>query len=98
MNGIVSHSQSSQNSKFAISLQYPKKEVRNEVEFLDADKNESFPQVDFNTLDIKVFYKVIVSLLMDMVKHFHSTQVTSLQYLDSISKKKLGMSSFFACR
>ena len=31
--GIVKHSQSSQNSKFTTSLQYLKKEVRDEVDF-----------------------------------------------------------------
>ena len=52
--GMVKHSQSSQNSKFAMSLQYLKKEVRDEVDFLHADKHQSFLQVDFNTLGIKV--------------------------------------------
>ena len=37
--GIVRHCQSSQNSKFAMSLQYLKKEVRDEDDFLDADKH-----------------------------------------------------------
>ena len=60
--GIVKHSQSSQNSKFAMSLQYLKREVWNEVDFLHADKHQSFLQVDFKTLDIKVSYKVILSL------------------------------------
>ena len=47
--GMVKHSQSSQNSKFAMSLQYLKKEVRDEVNFLHVDKHQSFQQVDFNT-------------------------------------------------
>ena len=64
---MVKYSQSSQNSKFAMSLQYLKKEVRDEVDFLHADKHQSFLQVDFNTLDIKDFYKVILSLLMGMI-------------------------------
>ena len=64
---MVKYSQSSQNSKFAMSLQYLKKEVRDEVDFLHADKHQSFLQVDFNTLSIKVFYKVILSLLMGMI-------------------------------
>ena len=51
--------QSSQNSKFAVSSQYLKKEVRDEVDFLHADEDHSFLKVGFNTLDIKVFYKVI---------------------------------------
>ena len=76
--GMVKHSQSSQNSKFAISLQYLKKEVIDEVDFLHADKHHSFLQVDFNTLVIKVSYNVILSLLMGLIKHSQSIQVTSL--------------------
>ena len=34
------------NSNFAISLHYFKKEVRDEVDFLHADKQQSFLQVD----------------------------------------------------
>ena len=62
-----------------------KKEVRDEVDFLHADKHQSFLQVDFNTLGIKVSYKGILSLLIGMIKHSQSTQsnkfVISLQYL-----------------
>ena len=84
---IVQHSQSSQNSSFAISLQYLKKKVRDEVDFLHADKHQSFLQVDFNTSRIKVSYKVILlfPLLMGMIKHSQCTQSNkfsiSLQYL-----------------
>ena len=45
--------QVTQNSKFAMSLQYLKKEVRDEVHFLHADKHQSFLEVNVNTLDIK---------------------------------------------
>ena len=54
--GIIKHSQSFQNGKFAMSLQYLKKEV--EVDLLLVDKHQSFLNVYFNTLGIKVFYKV----------------------------------------
>ena len=64
---MVKYSQRSQNSKFAVYLQYLKKEVRDEVDFLHADKHQSFLQVDFNSLGIKVFYKVILSLLSCMI-------------------------------
>ena len=64
---IIKYSQSSQNSKLAMSLQSHKNEVRDEVDFLHADKHQSFLQVHFNTLDIKDFYKVILSLLMGMI-------------------------------
>ena len=40
-----------QNSKFAMSLPYLKREVRDEVDFLLTDK--SFPKVNFNTLASK---------------------------------------------
>ena len=66
---MIKHSQSSQNIKFAISSQYLKKEVREEVDFLHVDKHQRSLQVDFNTLDIKVSYKVILSLLIGMIKH-----------------------------
>ena len=83
--GMVKHCQSSQKGKFVMSLQYLKKEVRDEVDFLHADKHQSFLQLDFNTLGIKVFYKVVLSLLMGMIKHSQSTQnskfAISLQYL-----------------
>ena len=36
-------------------LQYLKKEVRDEVDFLHSDKHQSFLQVDFNALGIKSF-------------------------------------------
>ena len=50
--GMVKNSQSSQNSKFAMSLQYLKKEVKAEVDFLHAEfpslfqhfDHQSFPQ------------------------------------------------------
>ena len=40
--GMVKHPQNSKNSKFAMSLQYFKKEVRDKVDFLQADKHQSF--------------------------------------------------------
>ena len=42
-------------------------------------------KVDFNTLNIKVFYKVMLSLLMGMIKHSQITPCNKfaifLQYL-----------------
>ena len=89
-------SQSSQNSKFKISLQYLKKEVRDENYFLHADKHQSFLQVDFNTLGIRVFYKVILSL-MGMIKYSQSAQINKVAISLNISKNLLWWSSFFAC-
>ena len=39
---VARHAQITQNNKFAISLQYLKKEMNDEVDFLDANKHESF--------------------------------------------------------
>ena len=47
--GMTKHFQSSQNSKFAMSLQYLKKEVKDEIDFLHAEKHRSFLKVCFNT-------------------------------------------------
>ena len=62
-----------------------KKEVRDKVDFLHADKHQSFLQVDSNTLGINVLQKVILSLLMGIIQHSQSTQsnkfAISLQYL-----------------
>ena len=75
-----------------MSLLYLKKEVRDEVNFLHVSKHQNFLQVDFNNLSIKVFYKVILSFLMDMIKYSQSTQSNKLaivlQYLtNEISHK-----------
>ena len=51
--GIVKHSQSFQNSKVTMSLQYIKKEVREFIFSLQMN----ILQVDFNTLGIKDAYK-----------------------------------------
>ena len=97
--GMVKYPQSFQSSKFAMSLQYLKKEVRDEVDSLHADKHQSFLQVDFNTLEVKVVYKVILSLLMDMIKHFQGTRcnkfVISFAIYMSKKKKKLGIEFIF---
>ena len=39
------------NNKFAISLQYLKKEVSDEVDFLHADEHKSFLQIDTMIFD-----------------------------------------------
>ena len=66
------HAQITQNNKFAISLQYLKKEVSNEVDFLHAVKHKSLLQIDR-------------MIFVGMVKHSQSSQnskfALSLQYL-----------------
>ena len=65
---MARHAQITQNNKFAISLQYLKKELSDEVDFLHADKHESLLQID-------------IMILMGVVKHSQSFQIESLQYL-----------------
>ena len=66
------HFQITQNNKFAISLQYVKKEVSDKVDFLLADKHGSFLQID-------------TMILMGMIKHSRSSQnsksAISIEYL-----------------
>ena len=57
-----------------MSLQYLKKKLDMKLIFWHANKHQSFLQVDFNTLGIKVSYQVILPLLMRMIKYSQSTQ------------------------
>ena len=58
---VARHAQITQNKKFAISLQYLKKEVNDKVDLLHAGKHENLIQID-------------TMILMEMVKHFQSSQ------------------------
>ena len=77
---VPRQAQSTQNNEFSISLQYFKKEVSNEVDFLHADKHESFQQID-------------AMILMGMIKHSQSSQnskfAISSQYLKNNLEMKL---------
>ena len=70
--GMIKNSQSTQSSKFAISLPYLKNEVRDGVHFLNPDKHQNF-------------YKLALLLLMELARHVQSTQnrklVIFLQYI-----------------
>ena len=58
---VARDAQITHNNKFAISLQYLKKEVSDEVDFLHAVKHESLLQID-------------AMILMGMLKHSASSQ------------------------
>ena len=58
---LARHAHFTQNNKFAISLQYFKKELSDKFDFLHADKHESLLQID------SIF-------LIEMVKHSQSFQ------------------------
>ena len=98
---VARHGQITQNSKFAISLQYLKVMklifcMQISMKDCYAGKHQSFLQVDFNTWGIKVSCKVILSLLMAWSSILNVFKVTSLQCLYNISKKKkLGMEFIF---
>ena len=46
------HTHSTQNNKFAISLQYLKENVKDEVDFLPGDKHQGLLQIDTVVLDV----------------------------------------------
>ena len=48
---IAKHAYSTQNNKYAVSLQYLKKEWSYEVDVLHADKHRSFLQIDTSIFD-----------------------------------------------
>ena len=50
---IARHVQSTQNDKFAISLQYLKENVKDEVDFVCADKHQRFLQIDIIILGVR---------------------------------------------
>ena len=70
--GTVNYSQITQSNKFAISLQYLKKEVRNGGHFWQADKRQRF-------------YKLVLTFLMEVARQVQNIQnrklVIFLQYI-----------------
>ena len=58
---VARHALITQKNKFAVSLQYLKKELSDEVDFLHADKHESLLQIDS-------------MISMGMVKHYQSSR------------------------
>ena len=49
---VTRHAESTQSNKFVISLQCLNENIKDEVEFLAADKHESFLEVDSITLSV----------------------------------------------
>ena len=80
---MVRHAQITQNNNFAISFQYLKKELSDEVDFLHADKHESLLQIDS-------------MILMEMVKHSQSSQNSKFAMsLHNLKKNLLRMEVIF---
>ena len=72
---MVKHSQSFQNSKFAMLLQYLKREARYRVDFLHVDKYQRFLQIDAIIFRVCVCAcGVCVCLCVCVVSHSQITQ------------------------
>ena len=54
---MTRHAQITENNNFTISLQYLKKEVSDEVDFLQAEKHESMLQIDADSQAFPKFQK-----------------------------------------
>ena len=79
---MVTHFRSYQNSMFTTFLQYFKNKLwRDEVDFLHADKDKNFLQIDFNTLVIKGFHQVILLLLLLLMGNDQAFSKYSLSIL-----------------
>ena len=74
--GMIQYSQNTRRNKFAISLQYLKKEVRNRVHFLHADKHQSF-------------YKFTLSFSAEVARHIQSIQNRKLVMFLQYREKKV---------
>ena len=71
---------------FVISLQYLKREVNDDVDFLHAGKHENLRQIE-------------AMILMDMVKHFQSSQYNRFtMYVQYLKKEDSDDAAFFACK
>ena len=75
--GIIKRSQSTQGNMFAISLQYLKKEFRNGLHFLHADKRQSF-------------HNFALLFMMEVARHVQNKENRKLvMFLQTIKKKLL---------
>ena len=81
---MIKHSQITQSNKFAISLQYHKKEVWNGVHFWHADKSQSF-------------YKLVLYFLAEVTRHVQNTQNRKLVIFLQYIKKKCCNCFVFSC-
>ena len=75
--GMIKHSQNTQSDKFAISLQYFEKQVRDEFHFLHAHKHQSL-------------YKLPLSFLMEVARLVQTTPNRKLViFLQYFQKKNI---------
>ena len=81
--GMTKHSENNQSDKFAISLQHLKKEVRDGVYILHADKHQSF-------------YKSLLFFSAEVARHIQSIQIRKLVMFLQYLKKKLSQLFLFS--
>ena len=86
--GTFKHFHSFQNSKCAMSLQYLREEVKDEVGFLHADKHQGFLKVYFNTLGMKVSYKVDIIIINRYDQAFSNYSKYQICNIFTISQKR----------
>ena len=88
---MTRHAQITQNNKFSDSLDYLKKEVSDKVDFIHANKDENYLQID-------------TMIFERMVKHSQSFQnskfAMSLQYLEKEVRDEVDaeVDEVFACK
>ena len=78
--GMVKHCQNSQNSRFAMSLQYLSKEVRDEVDNFGGKQTSTFPTSWFQHFGYQRFpqgvrhnHENVKDIVTGMIKHSQST-------------------------
>ena len=82
--GTIKHSQSTQSNKFATSLQYLKKEVKDGVHFLHADKHQNF-------------FRLALLFLMEVARHVQTCQNMNLVIFLQYNKKSVATHFVFYC-
>ena len=73
---MARHTQNTQNNKFAISLQYVKKDVSDEDDSLHADNHEGLLQID-------------TMILMEIVRHSQNSQNSKFSIFWQYLKKEV---------
>ena len=92
---VAKHTQITQNNKFVISLQYCKKEVSDEVDFLHTDKHKNFLKIDtmifdgdgqafpkFPKLEFAMSLQDLKKEVRDEVDFLHADKHKSVLYVD----------------
>ena len=80
---------STQNNKFAISLKHLKENGKNEVDFLLADKNQKFVQIDTAILDVcgqecPQYRNILIKKVCDEVDFLYADKHESYLQIDGL--------------